>query len=159
MQPSSKGFSLVELLVVMAIIVILLGSTTLYLRQNQGGIRLDSIVNETVTLLRSAQQKSLNQQDGARWGVYADNTDSEHPFLDLFMINEAALNDPGMPGTSEQRLKLPGAVQFTTPSSGSDLRIIFSKGTGLPTEENEIVFQSGTTSHTVSIEANGRVSF
>ena len=153
---------MVELLIVMGLIAVLVGGVTLYLQRNRGGISLDSTVDELVTLLRSAQQKALSQEGGTRWGVYVDNVDPTKAGFSLFAVNESELADTnfsGLPGTSEQRIALATSLSFSQPAAGQTLAIVFNKGTGLPATPASIILATGSTQQTISVEANGRVTY
>ena len=162
------AFTLVELLVVVAIMAVVAGTSALYLGKLGANTRVINIGNEIVTLLRTAQANAVSQtsaspgQPSARWGLYIDNTNVSAGNYDLFVVDDTLLADgtfTGMPGTSIQHLNLPTGVSFTQPAGGTKLRVIFNRATGLPLSTATIVLVSTAgSSMTISVDVGGRIN-
>src|SRR3989304_2249315 len=88
-----RGFTLMELVLVIAILGIIaglgMGSYANFLRQGS----LDSAANEIVATLRKAQTNSQASSEDYAWGVYFDTTNKDTVFLPSSVeINSAAFN-------------------------------------------------------------------
>ncbi|PIR89103.1 MAG: hypothetical protein COU07_02645 [Candidatus Harrisonbacteria bacterium CG10_big_fil_rev_8_21_14_0_10_40_38] len=70
-----NGFSLIEIMIVMAIIIVLGTITSLNLFNERTRKELDVTEKSIVAVLREAQQKSITQEDESEWGVaFVDDT-------------------------------------------------------------------------------------
>lgn len=68
----SRGFSLIELLLVMAILAILSSGVAIWFFGYQRQVELNSVSKMIVDTLRDAQSRSISGKDFAKWGVYFD---------------------------------------------------------------------------------------
>ncbi len=163
----NSGFTLLELLITLGIAAVALSIGGLYL----GGIhdrgRLQTDAENIVVLLRTAEERSLIQDSASRWGVFIDHPMSvETPSTyTLYKASEMLLADPeyvGVPGSTTERLPLSSASRFLSPVAGSNLNIIFSKGTGMPNVSTTLELASpanASTSFTIFISGNGRIEY
>lgn len=74
---NEKGFTLVELILVIAIIAILAGATVPVLGNFTQRTQIDSTAREVVSALRFAQQKSMANENDSEFGVYFDDANNE----------------------------------------------------------------------------------
>ena len=82
-KKAEKGFTIVELVLVMGIVVILAVIGTLSLRNFRDFQELDSGVRELVVHLRDAQQRAITQEDASPWGIFFMDS-AEGDYYDLF---------------------------------------------------------------------------
>ncbi len=158
-----NGFTLIEVLIVLAISIVILGFGAIYLNGFRTGERIENETKQITALLESAQEKSRSQENGARWGVYVNNT-AERGTYSLYQVDEATLlaGDTGTePGTVSVRRTLPVDVSFTTPAAHGTANILFSLGTGLPVTNTSIELSARGTNETrvISIGANGQIEY
>lgn len=119
-----SGFSLIELLLVLAIMVVMAGTASTFLFGQKTGIEVEEEAFKVSANLRTARSKSVSLDGGASWGVYFDN--SGDPYYDLFYgANHSS-------GTTTEKIYLPESVVFQAPPAGSSTEIIFNKRTGIP---------------------------
>ncbi|MCK4805809.1 MAG: prepilin-type N-terminal cleavage/methylation domain-containing protein, partial [Candidatus Pacebacteria bacterium] len=118
-----KAFTLIEFIIVVGITTILAGTgISTYINQQRAKL-LDTSVQEIVSYLRYAQQKSTAQEDGNQWGVHFENPASGNDFYALYT---------GITYTTPVETKyLPTGITFQTPSSGNSIDMSYEKLTGL----------------------------
>ncbi len=165
MSYDRRGFSLIEIAIVIAIIGIIsiVAISNLFSRRSR--VDLDNSTRQIVTLLRDAQSRSINQEDNVVWGVHFDNTTTTSGFYSLFKTSYSATN-------TVARYNLPNLVQFATSSiaSGGTLDITFTNISGVPSTSTSITVQlvvnigaggvtEVATSTTITISSTGLISF
>jgi len=74
---NKKGFSLIELLMVIAILAILSSGVVIWFLGYQREAELGSTAKTIVNTLRDAQSRSINGKDFKSWGVYFDNLNNK----------------------------------------------------------------------------------
>jgi len=117
-----SGFTIIELLIALAIGTLLISFSVLALRNFDKQKTLDSEAMKVVAILRAAQEKSFSQEGGRRWGVYfVNNASPAFDYYSLFEVDEALVGgDPSIiPATQilEQN-KLPSSLDFQSPAEG-----------------------------------------
>ncbi len=123
----TKGFTLVEVMVVLAIIIVIGTTVTLNLFGNRSQADLTSTTKQIATLLRQAQSDSLAEEQGAAWGVHFDNTSSTQPTYSLFYQISNTMVTVGS-------YALPPDICYATSSVavGSFQNILFAAASGIP---------------------------
>ncbi|OGZ53571.1 MAG: hypothetical protein A3B25_00515 [Candidatus Ryanbacteria bacterium RIFCSPLOWO2_01_FULL_48_26] len=155
----SKGFSLIELLIVTAIIVIISGVSLLNLLGSRNRTNLDSSVRKISALLREAQSRSVAQESGVMWGVHFQNNTSTAPFYALFYDTYGS-------STVVEQYILPSLVSYATSSigQGSSLEITFAQISGFPSASTSVALVltvGGTvaTSSVVRVSSSGLIGY
>lgn len=151
-----KGFTLIELILVLAIMIILM----VFLFMNVFDFFAESSLTETakslVFALRSTRDKAMAQEGGTSWGIRFDNpSDGTDDTYAIFSGSSYSASNV------ISRETLPSNVEFTTPSSGSVLDVIFQQITGSTTPVN-ISLRSRTKpslTSTISVSLLGEVSY
>lgn len=154
-----RGFTLIELAVVIAIVGIISVVAVANLFGRRGQVDLDNSTRQIVAVLREAQSRSINQEDNIVWGVHFDNTTTTSGFYSLFKDTYSAAN-------TVSRYNLPNRVRFATSSitGGSTLDITFTKISGIPSTSTSIALQLGVsanngTAASVSRDSSGQIFF
>jgi prepilin-type N-terminal cleavage/methylation domain-containing protein len=120
------GFSLTELLVVIALVAIL-GTvifSNFYTRKGRSTLNLTT--NQIVSILTEARNRAIAQDRDLAWGVYFENSTSTTPFYALFYSNSYSTS------TTIKKYTLPNLVFYDTstiPLGGSSI-VIFNKISG-----------------------------
>ncbi len=153
-----RGFTLIELIVVMALILAI-GTVVVV---NLAGRRTDTdlvvTTDQIETLLRQAQSDSMSQEGNASWGVYFSNLTSTAPFYTLFSGSYAT-------GTIAGQYLLPSSVAYqpATLPLGTTMSVMFSQVSGAASASTTIGLympkENAAFSSTISISPSGEVSF
>ena len=144
MKSAYKGFTLIEITLVMVLIAILLAITTplvsSVVTRNDVGGALESLYNG---LLR-AQQLSKNNYQNSQWRVCLDNTDNQ------YTITSGTCSDP----TNAEIIKISSNI---TISSEQTLDILFKAINGEPDYNNAIIvnLSGGGVSKSILINPSG----
>ncbi len=145
-----KGFTLLELLIVIVITTILAGvGVSTYINQQRSKL-LDTTVQEVVGYLRYAQQKSMVQEGGNQWGVHFENPASGDDFYALYT---------GVSYTSPEETRyLPKGIEYETPTAGNSIDASFDKltGTSATSTTQSITIESTVTNSTTTISISGQ---
>jgi prepilin-type N-terminal cleavage/methylation domain-containing protein len=131
---SRNGFSLIEVVVVLAIMIILTVVAVVNLRPTLSRKQLDTTAQTMEAVLDEARSRAVSGESGVVWGVHFDNTTSTTPFYSLFQNSYSAANRINY-------YPLPYGVQFSTSSiaSGGSLDVIFNQISGLPPASSSFV--------------------
>jgi prepilin-type N-terminal cleavage/methylation domain-containing protein len=155
------GFTIIEIIIVIAIIATISAIMFVTLLGKKGGTDLTTTASQIGAILREAESRSMAQTQGAAWGVYFGNPTNTAPFYALFY-------NAYSPTTTAGYYPLPVTVGYTsaTIAAGSSLSVTFSQVTGLPSVSTTVglyIFNPQknllTTSSIVSIGASGVVSY
>jgi len=148
---ANRGFTLFEVIIVVAITVILAAITVSIIPTIGRGRELESERDKIIAYLRHARQKSVSQEEGKQWGVRFDNTQSASPKYMLF--SGASFS------SAAETIFLSSRVQFNDPSSGNTKDVIFTKITGTTTPASTTIALRNTgQTKTVSVSAQGVVT-
>lgn len=183
-RKARNGFTLTELLIVVAITIILASLGISSYTSQQRNKLLENTTREIVGYLRYAQQKSIAQEEGNEWGVYfinpaegkdyyalytklvleetpvfAEATKSDYkisPILYPFYAFAVAINE-------EEVRFLPSGIEYENPVAGDDIGIFFEKLTGVSATSTtqSITIKSTVTNSTstISVSSQGLISY
>lgn len=87
-----RAFTLIEILIVLAIVVILAAMGFFSFRLLQEKSELQESSETVVSILRTAQRKTINSENQSQWGVYFDDTLLPHKYV-LFQGSSYATRD------------------------------------------------------------------
>jgi len=153
-----KGFTLIELVLVMAIVVILSVFTVVSLTGKKNSNDLSLTVSQAAALLREAQGRSVTQAQGVGWGVRFGNATATAPFYALFYGSYTPTSTVGY-------YRLPTDVAYATSTipSGGVVDVVFSQISGLASGTVSVGFQSlsqkSLSSSTISVTAAGAITY
>ncbi len=156
-----KGFTLIELTIVVVIIAIISGVSLLSLSKYRNKSNLDSATRQISALLREAQSRSGAQESGVAWGVHFENATTS-PFYALFSGTYNATSA----STILEKYTLPNLISYTTSSisQGSYIEVSFAQVSGLPASSSSIglvLLVRGATiaSSTISVSQSGLIGY
>lgn len=145
----NNGFSLIELMIVMAIIVIVSLSTWLSLFSFNRNRHLKNTVYSNASLLRDAQQRSINQEDGRYWGARFENSLSQDKYVLFNSTSTSTSNSDSATIVSTFFLK--NSLEFLNPSINSSSTILFDRISGNWINNPDCFSDPNNTSSTIDI--------
>jgi prepilin-type N-terminal cleavage/methylation domain-containing protein len=163
---SPRGFTLIEVLLVMGVTSILLVMGTINMLGYIGGQNLESEARAITALLRDAQSKAMSQEAESRWGVYLyNNAGEQRDYYVIFQADEALVSSStytDVPGTSLERKTMRSNVEFTSPAEATSTIILFTKVSGQPNASTTAILQrvdNASSQKTIYISGNGKIDY
>ena len=150
-----KGFTYIELVVVLGIIAILAGGTVLSLFAYRGAQDLVFDTEGIVGVLRLAQEHAITGEAGAYWGVCFHGAPASPGYYELIKGTVC----PAAPADVASRVTLRSAVEFDESVSENHF-IFFDQISGLPASvspnRNVCIRRRGASSgNKISVNATG----
>ena len=148
----NSGFTIVELIITTAVVIVLASTgflSILSYKNNQG---VSSEAEKIVAALRGAQNNSLSQEAGNRWGVYFENTTSSGAFYVIFSGSAYSAT------TTYVKNVLPSNIKFDLPARGASSSVVFAPITGLPNSALTVqitLISNPDVSRKIAVDANG----
>ncbi|MFA6494949.1 MAG: LamG-like jellyroll fold domain-containing protein [Candidatus Paceibacterota bacterium] len=148
-----SGFTLIEILVSIGILVVLVSMTVMGLGAYKGKTSFDLDVNQVVAALRSAQSRAVSQDRGQGWGVQFTNSTTTGSQYQLFWGTSYATSSVVSART------LGYSSVFTDPAPGFSKTILFAPVSGASAGPDVIVIKNTTTNNVgiITISALGLV--
>lgn len=150
---TSRGFSLLELLIVMAIVVTLAAVGSGMYRNFGKNVELSSVAQEIAADLRHMQSKAMNGEGGFKWGGHFVNGASDDYYV-LFSTSGATFADAST--VSLATTTLSKTIAFSDPADSTSKDIIFNKISGTTTAATIIITSEGLI-QTVNISSVGTI--
>lgn len=157
-----KGFSLIELLIVIALIMILILVIFSNFYKRKSTLDLDLTTKQIASILNEARSRAISQDKDSQWGVHFENSTSTQPFYALFYSNYST-------STIIKKYNLPNFIYYDTAylPLGVSFNMIFKKISGeamLDQAKDTIklnLIQNGivTASSSININQVGRISY
>jgi prepilin-type N-terminal cleavage/methylation domain-containing protein len=142
----SQGFSLIELMIALAVLVMAAASSLFFLSSFQQQRSLILGGQSVATLLRDAQQRSINQEQGRYWGVRFEDLSPKGRYT---LFNVAGVPFSVITATTVMFLK--GSLEFLQPVAGREIDIVFDKISGAIKNDDRCLTDPVNTSTTVQI--------
>ena len=120
-----KGFSIIELLIVLAILMILLAISIPNITSLVKNPQVKNTSEEVVNILKLAQNKTLSSDGNSQYGVYFEITASPHQYI-LFKGSSFATRDTAY----DKIYSVPTVIEFSTINLGGGNEIVFNRVTG-----------------------------
>jgi type II secretory pathway pseudopilin PulG len=121
----NRGFSLVEILIVLGILIILMGMAVPAFRVFQKSSDLDGQAEKIIDTLRLAQNKTVASEESAQYGVYFDNSVWPNKYT-LFRGSDYSLRNASF----DVAHNLPSQIEIHEIDLGGGGGIYFEKLTG-----------------------------
>lgn len=152
-----KGFTLIEIMVVISIIIVILTiavSGFVYFKNNSD---LNNNVQNVISSLKTAQNKTLASENYTRYGVYLNTASVPNQYV-IFQGNTYALRTP-----SEDKIyNLEDSIEFHNVNLGLGSEIVFDRLTGVSSIEGSFGLRSKldvSKNKTIYVASSGSVGF
>lgn len=134
---NKSGYTFFEIMVVIGITIIFGSAALLNLPSGlRSKTEIDNLMKNFKAHLVLVQQRSMNQENGAKWGIHINTCTPEGHFYEIFY------GDSYASGTVVEKNFLPEGIIFLSPSGCSTEDIIFEKVTGRTLIGHSIVLGS-----------------
>jgi len=153
-EKNIAGFTFIEMLVIIGIFAILVLATVTAFRIFQRESELDNKIQELVSILKLAQNRTLASEQASQYGVYFDNNVSPHQYV----IFKGA-NYLGRDASYDQVYKLPETIEIYEINLGGS-EIVFNRLTGTTLQPGNVKLRlknDVSKTQTVYIENSGQV--
>jgi len=148
---NSKGFTLLEILLVVALMAVLAGFSVAVYRNYGASIQLDATRKNIIYDLRQMQTRAAAGQGRLNWGARFFNGTSD--YYELF---SSPSNYADIGKLTLSLVYLPGNVIFTRPANNSNQDIIFASITGATTADY-VTISADNNAKNINVTVSGSV--
>lgn len=145
----SLGFTLLEVVLVVAVLAILARIGVSYYRNTTTTITLDAATQTLVLSMKEARGKAMGGESGRKWGIHIVN--GAQDYYETFSSSSTYAA-----GTVTARTYLPSTVTFTAPSEGVNWDIVFSNIFATTSAQTIILSNNGQTKN-LYVTAQGTI--
>ncbi|MEK7103037.1 MAG: type II secretion system protein [Patescibacteria group bacterium] len=148
---TKRGFTLLELMVVLGVMAVLLAATAGYYRGFSTNVELDAATRVLRADLRDVSSRATTGQDTRKWGLHLVNGATQ--YYELFSTPSNYADGAKVVYTTT---RLPGNVVFTAPAPSSTLDVVFDRITGATSVATITLALEGKSS-TITVSALGTI--
>lgn len=150
----TKGFSLLELLIVISILVALTTGGTGFYQNFMRDVEIKTVARTISADLRTARAKSMARTDDLKWGIRFVNTSTASHYYEIFSTpTDYTSASKSVSATTT----LSKGITFSDPSSDTTRDIIFYKVAGTTTASSVGVISTSGGTQTVTVSALGTI--
>lgn len=146
-----QGFSLIEILLVMAVMAIITAFASGYYRDYVKNVEFDLVSKNIISDLKSTQSKAMAGEDDLKWGVRFINS-----INDYYEIFSTPTNYGDPLRTTKMTNYLSGTIVFSNPIEGGTTDVIFDKIRGTSVNSAITIIFEGS-SDTITVNSLGNI--
>ena len=154
-QARLRGFTLLEVLITIAILAILVSFSSAYYRNIAKSRELGVSVKNIISNLKYSQGKAIAGEDQMKWGIHFINGPSA--FDDYYEIFSTPTVYADASTVITETIYLPSTVIFNDPAASSNKDIIFDRIKGTISAQATIGITSESNSKIITINAQGNI--
>ena len=121
----TKGFTIVELIIVIMIFAIIFSATSIVFADMIGKYGINNEAIKLVQILRETRMNSVSQLDGSKWGIELVDYAEPHCYI-MFKGESYPSRDPA----ADVVFTLPRSININNISLGGDNEIVFDERSG-----------------------------
>lgn len=140
-----KGFTIIELTIVVAILAIILGITGAFISSSTSQGSVEDVAIQLVSDLRRAQWQTINGQDDTDWGVHVESN--------LFVLFKGTTYNPAEPDNFLTYVEGPVTISDIS-LNGGGVDVTFDDTFGDTTTYGTITLQSTVSEGQIVITIN-----
>ena len=151
-----KSFTLIEVLVVIAVIFIVVALVVVSYRPSEKNLDLNSSTEKIINALMVAQNKTLASEGASQYGVYFDLAPVPHQYI-LFKGGNYASRDTSF----DQINKVPESVEIYNLNLGGGAEIVFNRIIGDTSQAGDLslrLVSDASKTKTIYIENSGKIN-
>ena len=149
----TKGFSLLELLLVIALLVTIAAMGSGFYTNYGKSVEVDSITSTMISNLKQAQSNSMVGVGGLKWGIHLVNGAT-----DYYEVFSTPTDYSNVSKVITSTNYLSDGIVFTTPVPSTTQDIIFNKISGGTTATSVVVAFTNGTTRTINISSIGSIT-
>lgn len=149
-----KGFTLVELIVVIGVFIIILGSGAVVFGKVINRNALKYYGYQLVQDLREVRTNSIAQRQDSSWGLYFDDNAIPHSYT-LFKGDSYVARDSSF----DRRFEFPRALSFSWVNFGGPKELTFDTSDGSPSTPGFLILTAENQDYTISINKFGLAEY
>lgn len=143
--PNQKGFTLMEMIIIVAITTTLLIITGVLFSTTIGRNQTENVTQDIVSTLRRAQWQSMNGHEDSQWGVHFES--------DAFTLFKGTTYSSG--AADNVVTNLPNDITISTVTlNGGGVDVVFETEFGDTTDYGSIVIDQDTSLETRTVTIN-----
>jgi prepilin-type N-terminal cleavage/methylation domain-containing protein len=151
---NSKGFTIFELILVIAIFAIIFSSTAIVFGNMLNTHRLASKGYEIVQSLREARTDAVSQKENSKWGMYLQTSADTNRYI-VFKGDSYASRD----SMFDQAVILPESVTFSNIDISGGNEIVFGKRSGETENTGSFDLVTGEDKFSVTVNRLGLIDY
>ncbi len=156
-QKKESGFTLVELLTIIGILLVIIGTAVAAYKRFQNISALTDSSEEILNILRLARSKTLSSEHSDQWGVHFPNPGTDYEYT-LFKGSNYSSRETSF----DQKIIVPNTIEVHNIDLGTSSDVIFNRLTGTTDFPGTIslrIASNHSKTQDIIIESSGQIFY